>query len=402
MRLLLHTFISIIVIALLHLTKSVLSKSAASYFFLFNLLTCAQFFALLNCIFTFIVYFFRKNQKKGTAALGILTTITVLTILELACTYLLYHPDRINKNLKKYFQGYYLTYDMGIFQFEPLCADYDQQLFYSMKKKARFVFANREYRDSFYTNSGGFRDNRDNLRPDVICIGDSFTMGYGVEQDSTFASQLESLTNLKVLNAGMSSYGTAREALALSKIDISKVKLVVWQYCENDGPENKAFVDNKFKYSPPSAAMFSFYQRQNYWQKKYFPFKHFLTISKMACSALLKRRPMAVTPNRVDVEEEAKNFLRIVEAASANLPGTKIIVTELGFYRPKSEFLAAVNECLKTSEFAALAQRINVIDLFPSLAPTNYYDFDLHIKTVGQTAIATRLAEVLKEEVHAQ
>ena len=402
MRILFHTLISIIVIALLHLTKIFLSKSAASYFFLFNLLSCAQFFALFVCIVTILIYLFVGNQKKGIAVLGLLTTLGALIVLELTCTQLLNHPDRISKNLRKYFQAYYLQYDMGIFQFEPQCADYDPALFYSMKKNSRFVFSNREYGDSFYTNRQGFRDRRDDVRADVVCIGDSFTMGYGVDQDSTFSAQLERLSTLRVLNAGMSSYGTARESLTFSKIDLSEAKLVIWQYCDNDAPENKAFLENNFKYSPSSETTFSYYRRQNYWQKKYFPFKHFLTIIKMAASTVLKRATPDFANNTADVEKDARNFLRIVKAATADRPGIKIIVTELGFYRPKSQFLASINDCLKTAEFAALAHQVNVVDVFPCLEAANFYELDMHIKPAGQKAIATCLAKVVERLINHQ
>jgi hypothetical protein len=64
------------------------------------------------------------------------------------------------------------------------------------------------------TNSQGFRNNHDfatvapNGKNRIICSGDSFTLGYGVDNDHTWCQQLISLDlRLETLNAGQGGYG---------------------------------------------------------------------------------------------------------------------------------------------------------------------------------------------------
>ena len=50
-------------------------------------------------------------------------------------------------------------------------------------------------------------------------LGDSYAMGWGVEQGESFPEILEAATGLRVLNAGVPSYGTPRELLMLERLD---------------------------------------------------------------------------------------------------------------------------------------------------------------------------------------
>jgi GDSL-like Lipase/Acylhydrolase family len=80
-----------------------------------------------------------------------------------------------------------------------------------------------------------FRINRQGMRADrdyayvkpaavrrIVCLGDSFTAGYEVQQEETFASVLERELqgrglNVEVLNAGVSGFSTAEEVLYLER-----------------------------------------------------------------------------------------------------------------------------------------------------------------------------------------
>jgi lysophospholipase L1-like esterase len=81
-----------------------------------------------------------------------------------------------------------------------------------------------EYRTDMRINAQGLRDDRDYGPKEagvtrILMIGDSFTMGVGVDLDQTFIKQLESALNagtvrkrVEILNAGVSGYSTAQEA----------------------------------------------------------------------------------------------------------------------------------------------------------------------------------------------
>ena len=167
----------------------------------------------------------------------------------------------------------YKTRMINVIQFDPILSNYDKELFYKLKQ-GNHRFSNLEFNTKFSVNSIGARDDKSSLdSPKIICIGDSFTMGWGVENENTFSSIIEEKSKKKTLNLGVSSYGTAREFLFLDKIDLDSCLNIVLQFCENDVLENRAFVKNNFKLEVSSEKKYSQSQRINYLKKNYFPFK---------------------------------------------------------------------------------------------------------------------------------
>jgi hypothetical protein len=76
----------------------------------------------------------------------------------------------------------------------------------------------------FTTNEFGFRgtDKIDNSRPQIICIGDSVTMGFGVNDDDTFCRSLNgykdaSGNSYQALNLGVDAYGPTNISRKLKK-----------------------------------------------------------------------------------------------------------------------------------------------------------------------------------------
>ena len=77
---------------------------------------------------------------------------------------------------------------------------------------------------SFRINKNGFRSDKNysyNKSPDtlrILLLGDSYTLGWEVDQDEVFSVILENYLNnngicAEVLNAGVSGFGTAEELL---------------------------------------------------------------------------------------------------------------------------------------------------------------------------------------------
>lgn len=76
----------------------------------------------------------------------------------------------------------------------------------------------------FSTNEYGFRGTNkvDNSKPQIICIGDSVTMGFGVSDEDTFCRKLDhfkdkSGTEYQALNLGVDAYGPSAIHLKLKK-----------------------------------------------------------------------------------------------------------------------------------------------------------------------------------------
>ena len=97
---------------------------------------------------------------------------------------------------------------------------------------------NREFAVAFNVNSKGLRDTEEALAsPEVICLGDSFSLGWGVEEDERYCAYV-SRAGYRTLNVSMSSYGTVRELKLLNGLGLEKLKYLVIQHSGNDAFEN--------------------------------------------------------------------------------------------------------------------------------------------------------------------
>ncbi|MCK4410032.1 MAG: SGNH/GDSL hydrolase family protein [Candidatus Eisenbacteria sp.] len=98
-------------------------------------------------------------------------------------------------------------------------------------------------------NAMGFRDlDRLQSKPEgttrVLCVGDSFTWGWRVDQESIFTRVLEEQLldegrRVEVINAGVNGYGTVQCLLYVSRkgFDLSP-DVVIYQACYNDIADN--------------------------------------------------------------------------------------------------------------------------------------------------------------------
>ncbi|MCA9438824.1 MAG: SGNH/GDSL hydrolase family protein, partial [Candidatus Omnitrophica bacterium] len=101
---------------------------------------------------------------------------------------------------------------------------FDPVLGFRTRPNLDFQFENVEFSTRVQTNSQGYRDDEESLEnPEILILGDSFGIGWGVEEEETAASILEDRTGRKVLNMSVSGYGTNQEFLQLQR------------YCEVEG-----------------------------------------------------------------------------------------------------------------------------------------------------------------------
>ena len=113
---------------------------------------------------------------------------------------------------------------------QPMLPRYVTDASYGVRKNMPDVIiwhSSPDYRVNVRTNSHGVRSDRDipYQKPvgtsRIVGLGDSFTLGYEVEQEDTFLYQME--TNLKergferveVINLGVSGFGTSEELITL-------------------------------------------------------------------------------------------------------------------------------------------------------------------------------------------
>src|SRR6185436_4804305 len=147
-----------------------------------------------------------------------------------------------------------------------------------------------EFSTLIETNSVGLRDNENALiGPQVICLGDSYTMGWGVQQQESFPQRLARISGLKVLNAGMSSFGTVRELRKLQTLDTANCQWIVLQYCDNDVEETKPYVDNKFSLKTSSKPTYDSLVSRYEWNRVYYPGKTFLSVDNYLLKGIAKK-----------------------------------------------------------------------------------------------------------------
>ena len=101
------------------------------------------------------------------------------------------------------------------------------------------------YRQTFTTDSQGFRNLADLKHADVAFVGDSYVEGAYVSDEETAAVRLHDITGLTVANLGVSGYGSLQELKVLEQYAVPlKPRLVAWFFFEgNDLDDDENFED---------------------------------------------------------------------------------------------------------------------------------------------------------------
>jgi len=291
----------------------------------------------------------------------------------------------------------YSDVDRRLVQLEESSARYDPVLLYTLRP-GRFTFSNREFSTSFEVNSLGVRDSEAALSaPDVLVTGDSYAMGWGVEQDETFAARIGRATGRRVLDAAVSSYGTVRELILLGRADTSHARTLIVQYCRNDLFENREFRRNGNHHRPSPerawhAAMANLRARRRYVPGRF---------TERAISVLLglDRDPNQVTG--AATEEEAELFLNALLEASPSVPLDRLRTIVFDPTNPRrvedpSSFVRALVKRLDAPEHQAIAAFIHVVDVAPRLGPEDYFLIDDHLRASGHEKIAKAILEAMQ------
>jgi hypothetical protein len=319
--------------------------------------------------------------------------IVFISFLELAFQYLLHHPARIPNFLLEPYRKYYSLVVRSTIQMEPACARYDEELFYTLKPGS-CNFSNIEFNDGFKINTLGTRDTEDALNyPEIVFLGDSFTMGWGVAQDSCFVSQIKRTKNRKILNAGISSYGTVRELKLLKRVESDSLKTIVIQYHPNDTDENKAFYDSNNSLKISSQDDYNDYSKEVRGRPKYFFGKHTAFIGKFVIKEIIESRKQ-ISSSVVD-NKEAKYFLNALLHSPVPLQGIDIVVFEASNYNQSDSFLDQLRHEMEINTYPDYIKRIKIINLGDILSDKDHYILDEHLNIAGHKKIADKLSQIL-------
>jgi hypothetical protein len=167
------------------------------------------------------------------AMLAAMVLATSLVLLQKGITSDLPWISSVQKSL-------YMRATRSVWQSQVSCVDFDDELIYKPKIGA-CQFDNTEFKTTLNFSAEGRFTGEKPAGTGIAVIGDSHAMGWGVQDEETFAAELQKLTRRPVYNLAVSSYGTVREVLRLEKSGLlDKVDTVIIQYCGNDLDENKS------------------------------------------------------------------------------------------------------------------------------------------------------------------
>jgi len=166
------------------------------------------------------------------AMLSAVVLATSLVLLQKGITPDLPWISSVQKNL-------YMQATRSVWQSQVSCIDFDDELIYKPKIGA-CQFNNAEFRTTLNFSAEGRFTGQKPAGTGIAVIGDSHAMGWGVQDEETFAALLQKMAGRPVYNLAVSSYGTVREVLRLEKSGLlDKVDTIIIQYCDNDLAENR-------------------------------------------------------------------------------------------------------------------------------------------------------------------
>lgn len=322
--------------------------------------------------------------------------ILILFVLEIVMLFLVRHPrvlQLFTHKLQNSITYLYVQSERKIMQFQEGCGCYHPDLGYTLKP-GKFVFTEKEFSNAYFINSLGVRDAEDALlRPEIVIIGDSFALGWGVEQDETFAKLLERKTKLKLLNTSVPSYGTVREMLMLRRVDISNLKCLIIQYCGDDYDENLNYYLNGNRPQIMRALTFDKLSEVHSREKRYFLGKYLLLKIKKKINECRSKPKAAITSVKLN---DVDLFLHVLKQNADILSSVPIIVFEMNGRDQSNTFTDELKQKAISSGNPAFIQNLIVIDMSQYLRENNFFVLDDHLNPSGHVIVADILYNITK------
>jgi hypothetical protein len=291
--------------------------------------------------------------------------------------------------------------DRAMVQLLPECARWDPDLGYTLRP-GRCTFANTEFRTTLLVNRLGVRDSEEALAaPEIVVLGDSFALGWGVSGEETFASRLGKMTGLKVLNTGVASYGTVRELRLLAKVDRSHLRTIVWQFCNNDYIENAAYAKDGNRLATLPEAEYDGWVTLHARDRRYFPGRYLLAALTSRYRALTGAHvadPLSLDPDDPAFRRnQVAYFLNALETSPVNLSPYRIVLFEMNARNDHAEwFIPMLREEIRRGTHPDWVRRIVLVDVAARLAPSDFYVLDDHLTPGGQKKVAEILLPYLE------
>ncbi|MDH5382028.1 MAG: hypothetical protein OEW75_14320, partial [Cyclobacteriaceae bacterium] len=215
----------------------------------------------------------------------------------------------------------------------------------------------------------------------------SFTMGWGVEQDSSFSEILQRVSSKKVANLGISSFGTARELMALNQVKLDSVKTIIIQYHPNDLQENKSFIINDQLKISGKSVYDSLIDAQMH-SRYYYPGKYISLILKERLKEYIGK-PLEETDR-----EEAELFVKVTEVFADKLLGKEIIIFEINRANENDSFFSNHLKSQFDKYWGENPEfKLKILDVSNMVSDSDYFILDDHLNSEGHKKLAKLLIE---------
>lgn len=329
------------------------------------------------------------------AFLVILFLIGILSAAEAVMLFFVRHPDALRKRSRRFENSMAYLYVQGerrVMQFLEGCGRYWPDLGYTLQP-GEFVFSEREFSNRYRINSLGVRDSEEALDgPEIVVLGDSYALGWGVEQQETFAALLGAQMKRKVLNTSIPSFGTVREMLILDKVDRSKLKCLILQYCGDDYDENLKFYQNGNRPQLMRKETFDRLTKIHSVPKRYVFGKYvWMKIQKKIAEAKPGPAATAPLPSEADLFAHELHFYRTV---AGDVP---IVLVDLDGKNRSNDFIKAVTRIKSDPASPEILRRLIPLDLTGHLRAEHFYVLDDHLTPEGHRVVADALREVIHQ-----
>jgi len=324
--------------------------------------------------------------------------IVLLAIYESYLLFLVSHPSVLKKcpmRIRNSIGYLYNTGDRNVIQFSPDCAKFDEGLGYTLKP-GQCTFSGKEFSNRYLVNKLGVRDDEKSLdHPKIIVAGDSFAMGWGVNQDESFAKLIERKIGFKVLNSAVASYGTAREMMILRRVPIDRLQYLIIQYCENDYEENMAYYLNHNVLPTMTEAEYRLNSKMDNQPKAYFIGKYLMLEIKKRIDEFRHRKQKDTNP--ID-KDDIDLFLNAIIHSQLNLNNVQIIAFSMNGRNPDDNraFPRELKKKIAAGDFPTYIRKMIVLDFSDILNDDNFYVLDDHLNHTGHQIIADVILQNIK------
>jgi len=285
-----------------------------------------------------------------------------------------------NKLINEYQKLFYFNGYRNIWQYDKKCCELDENLIYR-PKNGKCKFKNSEF-DTVLNFENSMRIHASSYNPNlapILILGDSHGMGWGVNDNETFASIIQDKLNIKVYNQSVSSYGTFRELKKLQLSNLSSdVNTIIIQYSDNDRNENIDLIRDHNKIKEKN---FSFDVEPKKLNLEVF-FKFFKRSLKIPFQIFFKKNEKSFDEHFIPLKNVLDHFYQL-------LKNKKVII----FY--------SNSHGLKFHDFELYNSKLNIDNIYLIDLNINeklYYKVDDHLTSKGHKYVAEKLIQIINQK----